>query len=76
MSPLCREIEKDGKTIQVDIYQSDDGSWILEVIDQYNSSLVWDAKFISDKAALKEAMDAVEKEGIDSLIGLEPEGLH
>ena len=43
MSPLCREIIKDGTKVQVDIYRGeDDSGWILEVIDEENASTVWD----------------------------------
>ena len=41
MSPLCREISRDGTRIQVDIYRGeDDPGWILEVIDEDNASTV------------------------------------
>ena len=70
-SSLCQSITRDGKTVRVDIYENGDGGWLLEVVDQYNNSTVWDDSFKTDQAALDEALDAIEKEGIDSLIGMD-----
>ena len=69
MSPLCREIERNSKSVQVDIYADGAGGWILEVVDEYGNSTVWNDSFASDQAALDEAIAEIEKEGIDSLIG-------
>ena len=59
-SPLCRTIEKDGKSVRVDIYQDGDGSWVLEV---------WEDAFESDADALFEIEATIKEEGIDCLIG-------
>ncbi|MCH8538900.1 MAG: hypothetical protein LAT66_14145 [Alkalimonas sp.] len=69
MSPLSQSITEGEKTIQVDIYRGDKGGWILEVIDESNSSLVWDDEFESDAAALGEVQWTIEADGIDALIG-------
>ncbi|KUJ87822.1 MAG: hypothetical protein XD36_1805 [Halomonas sp. 54_146] len=42
---------------------------MLEVIDESNSSLVWDDEFDTDAAALDEVKRTIEADGIDSLIG-------
>ena len=72
MSPLCQTIEKKGKAVQVEIYNGDSGGWMLEVVDEYNNSTVWDEEFPTDQAALDEAIDAVKVDGIASLIGNPP----
>jgi len=69
MSLLSQPITVGGKTIQVDIYRGDKGGWILEVIDELNSSLVWDDEFETDAAALDEVKRTIEADGIESLIG-------
>ena len=69
MSPLSQPITVDEKTIQVDIYRGDNGGWILEVIDESNSSLVWDDEFETDAASLGEVKRTIEVDGIESLIG-------
>ena len=69
ISPLSQSITADGKTIQVDIYRGDKGGWLLEVIDESNSSWVWDDEFDNDAAALDEVKRTIEADGIDSLIG-------
>ena len=70
-SPQCQPVTRDGETVQVDIFEDGAGGWILEVIDEYNNSTVWDNPFKTDQEALDEAFDVIEKEGIKSLIGNE-----
>ena len=70
-SALCQSITRDGKTVRVNIIEDGDGGWLLEVVDEYNNSTVWDDPFSTDQAALDEALDAIEKEGIDALIGMD-----
>lgn len=71
MSPLCQKVERDGKVVKVEIYEDGEGGWILEAVDEFNNSTVWDDPFPSDQAALDEVLDAIEKEGIGCLIGPE-----
>lgn len=71
MSPLCQELTADGKTVRVDIYRGDTCGWILEVVDEYGNSTVWDDEFDNDAAALDEAKKTIRDEGIDSLIGID-----
>ena len=74
MSPLCREIIEDGTRIQVDIYRGEDESgWTLEVIDEENTSTVWDDPFDTDQEALDAATEVIEKDGIKSFLEGEPE---
>lgn len=72
MSPLCQSVTRDGRTVQLDIYEDGEGGWLLEVVDEYNNSTVWDDPFETDQEALNEALDTIEKEGIAVLIGPEP----
>ncbi len=66
MSPLCQTLSRDGKTVQIDIYEDGDGGWLLEVVDERNTSTVWDEPFRSDQDALQEALETIEKEGIST----------
>jgi len=76
ISPLCREIIEDGTKIQVDIYRGEDESgWILEVIDEENASTVWDDPFDTDREALEEVMEVIERDGIRSFLEGESEGM-
>ena len=72
-SPLSQSITRDGKTVQVRIYEDGEGGWLLEVLDEHLNSTVWDDPFLSDKDALDEALKAIDEEGIDSLIGFPPD---
>jgi hypothetical protein len=69
MSPLCQAITIDGRTVQVEIYGGDPGKWILEVVDEFNNSTVWDDQYETDKEALEEVEKAIKEEGIQTLIG-------
>ena len=69
MSPLCQEISSGGKTVQIDIYEDGEGGWLLEVIDEYGNSTVWNDPFKTDSTALIEAKKTILSEGINVLIG-------
>ena len=70
MSPLCQEVSSGGKIVQIDIYEHENGGWILEVVDEFNNSTVWDDSFDTDSAALAEVKKTILSEGIESLIGV------
>ena len=71
LSPLCRAISDDEKTVRVTILRGDAGGWILEVVDEFGTSTVWDDEFDTDAAALDEAIATIRDEGIESLIGID-----
>jgi len=72
-SPLAQSVTRDGKTVRVDIYEDGEGGWLLEVVDEYWNSTVWDEPFATDLKALGEALRTIDQEGIDTLIGAPPE---
>jgi len=70
ISPLSQEISGEAETVQIGIYRGvDDKGWVLEVVDKYGNSAVWDDLFDTDNAAFKEALKTIEADGIRSLIG-------
>lgn len=71
MSNLCQSVTRDGKTVQIEIFEDGENGWLLEVVDQYGNSTVWDDPFDSEQEALDEAMSTIDEEGIDALIGPE-----
>ena len=71
MSPLSQAISNGGKTMRIDIYEDESGKWVLEIVDEYNNSTVWDYTFESDSEALTEAKKTILEEGVSSLIGPE-----
>ena len=75
-STLCQKVTSEGKSVQVYIFEDGKGGWILEVVDEYDNSTVWDDPFKTDDEALDEVFDTIEKEGISSLIGTENDYLH
>jgi hypothetical protein len=68
-SKLAQSVTRDGKTVHVEIYEDGAGSWLLEVVDEYGNSTVWDDPFPTDQDALDEVLKAIKEDGIDSLIG-------
>jgi hypothetical protein len=73
-SPLCRKITKDGKTVEIQIYYSDEdppkkNGWILEIVDKYWNSTIYNNLFDTDQEALDQILEDIEKEGIDAFIG-------
>jgi len=77
MSPLFREIIQDGTKIQVDIYHGEDESgWILEVINEENTSTLWDEPFDTDQEALDAVMKVIEHDGTSSFLDGESEAMH
>lgn len=41
-SPLTQSVTRDGRTIQIDVHDNGEGGWMLEVVDEYGNSTVWD----------------------------------
>ena len=68
-SPLCQSVTRDGETVHIDIYEDGESGWVLEIVDTNNNSTTWNESFETDTSALKEALFAIEKEGIHSFIG-------
>lgn len=76
-SPLERRITRDGVTVDVHIYRGqDEADWLLEIVDHLGGSTVWEYTFTSDEAALAEAMQAIERDGIASFAEDRPSLLH
>jgi uncharacterized protein len=71
-SPLSRRLSRDGTTVEIQIYDDGQGGWLLEVVDEFGNSTIWDESFQNDKAALAEALNTIETEGIASVIGAVP----
>lgn len=75
-SPLCRTIEREGQSVDVEIYEDGEGKWILEVMDIYGNSTVWSEHFKTDRDALEEVVKTIYSEGIDVLIGSDSDEIH
>lgn len=63
-SPLEQTYTADGHSVHIQIYRSSDSQWFLEVVDERDTSTVWDDPFETDKEALEEAFMSIESEGI------------
>ena len=68
-SVLSQVVTRDGKSVALEIYGDGDGRWILEAVDEHGNPTVWDQTFSSEQDALDEALNTIDTEGIDTLIG-------
>lgn len=64
MSPLCQSITRDGKTVQIDIYEDGENRWLAEAIDEYGNSTCWDDRFNTEQDALDEVLKTINEEGL------------
>jgi uncharacterized protein len=71
-SPLSQRLSRDGTTIEIQIYEDGNAGWLLEVVDEFGNSTVWNDSFLTDQAALAEALNTIEREGIASVLGSVP----
>ncbi len=67
-SLLDQTYTKDGKSVEICIYRMPDTPWVVEVIDKFNNSTIWDDEFESDKDALEFVLGEIERDGIDAFI--------
>ncbi|MGH1361646.1 MAG: hypothetical protein ACRBC3_23030 [Burkholderiaceae bacterium] len=63
-SPLCQTAVLDGVTLDLQIYKTDDSRWLLEVVNETGTSIVWDDQFDTDRAAFDEFTRTLETEGL------------
>ena len=76
-SKLSGFITQDEITIEVCIYRGDaERTWLLEVVDEEGTSIVWDDRFVTDQAALDEVKRAIEIEGMASFLSGPDETKH
>ena len=70
-SPLCQQIERDGRSVRVEIYRGKDRDedWLLEIVDLHTgSSIVWDDLFKTDREAYDFLLAEIADEGLNKLI--------
>ena len=72
-SPLSRTVSLEGRSVEVYIYRGEPGRWILEAVDEFQNSTVWDDQFETDQRALDELLRTISDEGIGALIGQPPD---
>lgn len=70
LSSLSKTYNKDGKSVEVEIYKGeDDEGWILEVLDNLGNSMIADEQFETEQKAWNQFIQDVERDGIDAFIG-------
>ena len=72
-SPLQQTYSAGGHQVEIHIYRMPDTGWSLEIVDEHNTSTVWDELFPTDEAALAEALQELNDEGIEAFIARDPD---
>jgi hypothetical protein len=68
-SELCADVEIDGHLLTVEIYKTDiDPSWILEVVNEFGTSTVFDDPFIADRLAWQQFEKTVKEERLAAFL--------
>lgn len=68
-SELSQTYREGDVSVHIDIYESDDGGWLLEIVDDNDNSTVWEDVFETEQEALDEALEALREEGIAAFMG-------
>jgi hypothetical protein len=64
-SGLSQRITVDGHELKIEIYRLEhDTQWSLEIVDEDDTSTVWDNLFDTDQGALDAALKMVTEEGL------------
>jgi hypothetical protein len=64
-SSRCTKFAKDGQVVEVNIFRLElETAWYLEVVNEQNTSTVWDDPFETDEEAYAEFFSTVEEEGM------------
>ncbi len=63
-SSHCQVVEWDGVTLNVQIYRIPTSDWVLEVVNEINTSFVWDDQFDNDADAWAEFQRTLREEGL------------
>ena len=67
-SDLQTTFSSEGHTVEINIYRLPETEWVLELVDEFNNSSVWDDSFATDEAALSAALQAIQEEGITAFV--------
>jgi hypothetical protein len=65
MSALCQTVVKDGWELDIFIFEDGEGKWMLEVVDDMNTSTCWTDSFDTEQQALDEALKTIQENGIE-----------
>ncbi|MGY2736648.1 hypothetical protein [Sphingomonas sp. UYP23] len=68
-SPLNRSIEQSCRRLKVDIVRlATDPEWSLEVVNDHNTSIVWDDQFDTDRDADAAFRSALAEDGFEAFL--------
>jgi hypothetical protein len=68
-SSLNRSIERGGRRLEVHIVRlATERGWTLEVVNDHNTSIVWDDQFETDRHADAAFQNALAEEGFEAFL--------
>lgn len=69
VSALFFRVEDEDTYVDIQIYQLEGNDhWTLEVVDSEGGSTVWDEDFPTEEAALDEALETIQQEGLENFM--------
>lgn len=71
----CTFLEGDVQ-VDVNIFRLEDTAWTLEVVDEDNTSIVWNDQFDTDEAAWQAFEDDVKELGLVKLLAADETTVH
>lgn len=72
VSALSQTVTKDGWKLDIVIFESGDGGWLLEIGDGDGSGTHWTEPFATEQEALDTALKAIEVEGVAAFTHPQP----
>jgi hypothetical protein len=68
-SEHCCDLMFEGHRLELHIYKTEeDPAWVLETVNEFGTSTVWDEVFISDGLALRAFEKACAEEGLKAFL--------
>jgi hypothetical protein len=68
-SPLTWSIERAGRQLKVNIVRlATERGWSLEVVNDHNTSIIWDDRFETDRDADAAFRNALAEEGFEAFL--------
>ena len=72
MAALCQKITKDGSGLEIHIYEDGEGGWLLEIVNEENTSTARSEPFETEQAALDEALKTIKENDLEYFRESEP----
>jgi hypothetical protein len=66
---ISETIVQDDLSIELQVFNDEDGKWWLQLVDKDSNNTVWEDPFNTSADALAEGRSAIKEEGIATFVG-------